>query len=290
MKSTTSIISKEQFFDILNTILTTHDINELLTYVVEEVRKTINADRCTLYLINKETHELYSKVLQAKELVEIRLPIDKTSLAGYCAIMRKIVVIKDAYDDKELSNIDKDLVFDKSWDTKSGYKTKSVLIIPIPDKVDGQLLGVFQALNKEGGFTKNDLDIIEQLTYLLGIAVKNAFLYQMIEQERILREYIMDDIEEGICIVDTKFNIVSANRFIETMSGMRFSISNMIGVNFFDIFTNLEKTELQEKMIEVLEKGYKMVANLPMVEVKVIPYHDDSGKVSKIILIFTRSL
>lgn len=290
MNPNSLIISKESFFDILNTILTTHDINELLTYVVEEVRKIINADRCTLYLINRENNELYSKVLQAKELIEIRLPIDTNSLAGYCAITRKTLIIKDAYDDKEIASIDKELLFDKSWDSKSGYRTKSVLILPIPDKIGGQLLGVFQALNKEDGFTKNDLDIIEQLAYLLGIAVKNGFLYQMIDQERILREYIMDDIEEGICIVDTKFNIFSANRFLETMSGMRFSTASMIGSNFFEIFPNLENSELQEKMFDVIEKGYKMVATLPMVDVKVVPYHDDSGNINKIILIFTRNL
>ncbi|MFQ3573300.1 MAG: GAF domain-containing protein [Thermodesulfovibrionales bacterium] len=288
MKSNTSIIGREQFFDILNTILTTHDINYLLTYVVEEVRKTISADRCTLYLVNNETDELYSKVLQAKELVEIRLPINKNSLAGYSAMTRKTIVINDAYNEKELAMIDKDLLFDKSWDEKSGYKTKSVLILPIPDKVGGNLLGVFQALNKEGGFTKGDLDIIEQLAYLLGIAVKNAFLYQMIEQERVLREYIMDDIEEGICILDTRFNIVSANRFLETMSGMRFNVDSMIGANLFDIFPNFENTELQQKMFDVIDKGYKMVANLPIVEVKVVPYHDERGHVNKIILIFTR--
>ncbi len=284
-----SIISKEKFFGILNTILSTLSIDEILTFVVEEIRKTIGCDRCTLYLINHERGELFSKVLQAKELVEICVPINTQSLAGYGAIKKTIVRIKDAYCEEELCSLDKELFFDKSWDLKSGYRTTSVLVVPIPDKTREELLGVFQALNKPGGFTDEDVDTLEQLGYLLGIAVNNALLYQKIEEEKGLREYIIDDIDEGICILNTRFNIHSANRFIEMMSGMRLSTKDIVGSNFFEIFPNFAQTEIEEKIRDVVDKGYRMTATLPMLEVKIIPYHDANNRLSKIILIFTRT-
>lgn len=281
-------IETGKFFNILGTILSTLDINEILTTVVKEIRSILNADRCTLYLIDREANELYSKVLQADNLVEIRVPIMKSSLAGYAATTEKILNIVDAYDDDELKGIDAELAFNKSWDEKSGYRTKSVLVIPIPIKSGREIIGVFQALNKPDGFSPADVSTMEQLAYLLGIAVNNALLYQTIDEEKKLREYIIDDIEEGICILDTKRRILSASRFLEVMSGMRYTIDTMTGENLFDVFPSFMGTEIEEKINDVLAKGYKMIAQLSVLEVKVIPYLDEKGKTRKLILIFTR--
>lgn len=278
----------DKFFSILSTILSTLNINEILTTVVKEIRSILEADRCTLYLINDDGSELYSKVLQADNLVEIRVPITKTSLAGFAAATKEIVNIKDSYDDAELKSIDSELCFNKSWDEKSGYRTKSVLVVPIPIKSGNEIIGIFQALNKPGGFSELDVNIMRQLAYLLGIAVNNALLYQKIEEEKKLREYIIDDIEEGICILNTDKTVLSASKFLEMMSGMRYTVDTMVGINFFDLFPNFLGTELEEKVHDVLSKGYKMIAQLSVLEVKIIPYLDEKGKTRRLILILTR--
>lgn len=275
------------FFNILNTILSTLNIDEVLTSVVNEIKILLGADRCTLFLVDKDNNELYSKVLQADNLVEIRVPITRNSLAGFSSTTGNILNIRDAYNDKELKSIDCNLCFDKRWDEKSGYRTKSVLAIPV--KAKGEIVGVFQALNKPEGFSDTDVRMMEQLAFLLGIAVNNALSYQAIEEEKKLREYIIDDIEEGICIIDAKKRIISsANRFLEVMSGMRYSADNMIGHDFFEIFPQLIDTQLEEKVNEAIRDGFKKVALLEVLEVKIIPYLDEKGKVRKLILIFTR--
>ncbi|MBZ0156167.1 MAG: GAF domain-containing protein [Alphaproteobacteria bacterium] len=285
-----SAIQLDNFFDILNTILSTLDINEILTSVVEQIRSVIKADRCTLYLIDRDNGELYSKVLQADNLVEIRVPLTNTSLAGYSAFTAQPLIIGDAYNDTELAAIDGELRFDRRWDEKSGYRTRSVLVVPIPFRTDQRILGVFQALNKEGGFTEADLGTMEQLAFLLGIAVNNALLYQSIEEEKKLREYIIDDIEEGICILDRKKRIVSANRFLEVMSGMRYTVDSMAGEDFFALFPTFVGTPVEEKLNDVLVNGYgfKQIAQLELLEVKIIPYFDEKSAVKRVILIFTR--
>jgi len=280
-------LSTEKFFSILDSILSTLDINTLRTTVVKEIQAIIGADRCTLYLINAEAHELYSKVLQADDLVEIRVPITKTSLAGFVATSGWVLNVKDAYDETELEGIDSALSFDKTWDKKSGYRTMSVLTVPIPIK-SVHNIGVFQALNKAGGFSDHDVEIVKQLAYLLGIAVNNALLYQTIEDERRLREYIIDDIEEGICILDTKKRIISASKFLEVMSGMRYTVAAMQGANFFDLFPSFSGTELEEKMSDVFRDGFKKIAQLEVLQIKIIPYLSDKGEITKLILIFTR--
>ncbi len=281
------ILSYENFFSILDTILSTLNIDELLTIVVSKIQSIVGADRCTLYLFSAETNELYSKVLQADNLVEIRVPITKTSLAGFTAATGRLLNIKDAYDDTELAGIDPELSFDRTWDRKSGYWTKSVLVVPIPMK-GSEESGVFEAINKAGGFTDDDVDTVKQLAYILSIAVNNALLYQIAEDEARLREYIIDDIEEGICILDTKKRIISASRFMEVMSGMRYTAAEMRGEDIFDLFPSLAGTELEEKMSEVLRDGFKKVAQLEVLQIKIVPYLNDKGLTTKLILILTR--
>ncbi|MCC6346677.1 MAG: GAF domain-containing protein [Nitrospirales bacterium] len=285
-----SAIQVDNFFEILNTILSTLDINEILTSVVEQIRSVIKADRCTLYLIDRENGELYSKVLQADNLVEIRVPLTNTSLAGYSAFTAQPLTVRDAYDEAELAAIDGELRFDRRWDEKSGYRTRGVMVVPIPFRTNQRILGVFQALNKDGGFTGADLGTMEQLAFLLGIAVNNALLYRSIDEEKKLREYIIDDIEEGICILNRKKRVVSANKFLEVMSGMRHTADSMAGEDFFTLFPTFIGTPVEEKLNDVLVNGYgfKQTAQLELLEVKIIPYLDEQGVVRRVILIFTR--
>jgi PAS domain S-box-containing protein len=281
-------LNTEIFFSTLDRILSTLQINEILTSVVDDIRATLGADRCTLYLIDNETQELYTKVLQSQELIEIRLPLTKTSLAGYTAVTGKTLNIRDAYNSEEILAIDPELSFDRRWDEASGYRTSSVLVVPVPIQRQNKVVGVFQALNKAGGFSAQDVVSAEQLAYLLGIAVTNALLYQAVEDERRLREYIIDDIEDGICIINAKEEIVSANRFIEVMSGLRYSVEEMKGKNLFDVFPQFSDSVFVEKLRDVFEYGYRTEALLEMVAVKLIPYLDENGRLRKVILIFSR--
>lgn len=274
------------FFSLLNTIFSTLDIDEILTKVVREIQSILKADRCTLYLVDWENNELYSRVIQTDDLVEIRLPIKKSSISGYSALTKKTINIKDAYDESELSSFDSELQFDKKWDKESGYRTKSVLVMPIPFKTEGDVIGVFQALNKEGGFLDSDVRTMEQFSYLLNIAIHNALLYKKIEEEKKLKEYILDNIEEGVCILDTNKRVLSASKFLEVMSGLRYSLHSMIGEYFFELFPNFADTPLEEKINEVIIYGFKRIVLLEVLEVKIIPYLDDKGKVKKLVLFF----
>lgn len=282
----TLFLDTNKFFKILEIMLSTLHIEEILTTVVKETSEILGVEKCTLYLLDRENNELYSKVLEGSSLREIRVPISKSSLAGYAAAAGKSIKIKDAYDAQELQIIDKELGFDDRWDKQSGTRTRSVLTIPV--KAKDETVAVFQAINKTGGFSTSDRKAMEHLAFLLGIAVTNCLAYQKIEEEKKFREYIVDDIEEGICILDTKKRIISGNSFLEIMSGGRYSRESMTGKHFFDIFPGLKDTGIREKMDEALVCGFKKIALSEILETKIIPYLDDSGGVRRLILIFTR--
>jgi adenylate cyclase len=274
----------DQVYRVLNRAFSSLSIDELLTAVTDEVKEVLGADRCTLFLIDKEAQELYSKVLQADELAEIRLPLHSQSLAGFVATHSTAINVKDAYDEKKLKQIDRSLRFDFSWDEQSGYRTKSALVVPVRTKTE--TIGALQALNKTGGFTAADVALSERLAFFLGIAVHNSMLYQAVEEERQLKQHIIDGAEDGICIIDTDKKIVSGNRFLKIMSGLEYRVEEMIGQDFFKLFSQFAATDLSKKIDEVLQSGFERVSLMQVMQVKIIPYLDDHGKVKRLILFF----
>ena len=97
------------------------NIDNLLQIIAEETKLALNADRCSVFLYDKDTNELWSKIALGIEAQEIRFSADK-GLAGHVARTGETINIKDAYNDKR---------FNKSVDKKTGYRTKTILCMPI---------------------------------------------------------------------------------------------------------------------------------------------------------------
>ena len=97
------------------------DVDKLIEIIAEETRKSLSADRCTLYLLDKSTNELWSKIALGMGSQEIRFS-SHLGLAGYVATTGKTINIKDAYNDPR---------FNKEIDRQTGYKTKTMLCMPM---------------------------------------------------------------------------------------------------------------------------------------------------------------
>ncbi|TAK60918.1 MAG: GAF domain-containing protein [Bacteroidetes bacterium] len=152
------------------------DLQKLLSNILQTATGTIGADRGTLYLIDEAKGELWSKVAQGTSMVEIRLPIGK-GIAGFVAATGETINIPDAYADSR---------FNPNVDKATGYRTKTILCMPMKNK-DGKIIGVFQLLNKnDGTFTKEDEEFIDALSIHASIAIENAQLaQQMVNNERL---------------------------------------------------------------------------------------------------------
>ena len=158
---------------ILNSSL---DLDQLLTFNLETALRLIQCDRGTLYLVDEVKNELWSKVLKASEIIEIRLPLGK-GIAGNVAITGEIYNNSDVYSDEK---------FDRLVDQKTGYKTKSMLCVPVKDR-SGKIIGVFQLLNKVNGvFSTQDEQFVQALSTHVAIAITNAQVtQQMVQSERL---------------------------------------------------------------------------------------------------------
>ncbi|HSK04495.1 MAG TPA: GAF domain-containing protein [Kofleriaceae bacterium] len=143
------------------------DLDALLTLIMAKVTELMDADRSTLYLVTEDGGWLWSKVVQGDERVEIRLEVGE-GVAGWVAQTREIVNIPDAYADQR---------FQPSVDLKSGYRTRSILSVPMLGALGG-LVGVLQVLNKsDGPFTHSDEELLLALSSQAAIAIENARLY-----------------------------------------------------------------------------------------------------------------
>jgi signal transduction histidine kinase len=158
------------------TVNSTLDLDRLLDLILDAARRSIKADRGTLYLLDDRKGELWSKAAHGDNLFEIRLPVGK-GLAGYVARTGETINIRDAY---------KDPRFNPEIDLKSGYKTKTALCMPMRDK-EGKTVGVFQLLNKDNGaFTDEDEAFIAAFSVHAAIALQNARLVQeTVQNERL---------------------------------------------------------------------------------------------------------
>ncbi len=158
------------------TIALETNIDTLLTIIAQEIKLALNADRCTVFLFDRKKDELWSKVALGMDTQEIRFSA-KSGLAGYVAQTGETINIKEAY---------KDPRFNKEIDSKTGYKTKTILCMPIRN-MSHEIMGVFQVLNKlEGTFDQKDEDLLLAIGSSAGIALENANLFD--KQQKHIQE------------------------------------------------------------------------------------------------------
>ena len=168
------------------------DIDVLLKVIAEETKIAIQADRCTVFLLDKDKNELWSKVALGMDSQEIRFPADK-GLAGYVVKTGEPLNIADAYADDR---------FNPDIDKKTGYHTKTILCMPIKNN-NQEIIGAFQVLNKFGGvFTKSDEDLLVAIGGSASIALENAQLFErqkeLYKEQKALFESFIDTLATSI--------------------------------------------------------------------------------------------
>ncbi|WP_447980462.1 GspE/PulE family protein [Candidatus Nitrospira bockiana] len=168
------IARDEEVKRISNQIHAAKDLDQILLDLNREILGLFEAEELSIYAVDPEKKEIFSKVPHVDGVEEIRLPISEQSLAGFSAKYLRPVNIDDAYNKAELMKIHPLLSHDTAWDKKTGFRTKQVLNYPIVAE-NKYLMGVVQLLNKKGGgrFTKKDEESVAEIAKSLGIAFYN---------------------------------------------------------------------------------------------------------------------
>jgi putative nucleotidyltransferase with HDIG domain len=143
------------------------DFNSLFPIIIEKASFAMSAERTSLYMIDWEKNEIWTQV--AQEVKQIRLPMG-VGISGKVAESGEIINVADAW---ELD------YFNRDFDLKNNFRTKSVLCVPINSK-NGKRLGVLQVINKKSKsrFDEEDEAYINSLSAQIGIALENSFLHE----------------------------------------------------------------------------------------------------------------
>jgi len=156
-----------------NKIHATDNIAQIMIDLAPEICELFQCERLTLYVVDKERRVLVSKVktgIDSNE--ELALPINKQSIAGYVALACDTVRINNLDDPEELKRIDPELQFCGQIDQATGYRTKQMLVAPLLQGLDKELVGVLQLINQrtDGQFNNVAEDGLEQFCAVLALA------------------------------------------------------------------------------------------------------------------------
>jgi HD-GYP domain-containing protein (c-di-GMP phosphodiesterase class II) len=180
------------------------DINKLLDLILFKCREITAADAGSLYLVERSkdessteddqlSFELAQNFSVAVPFQKTKVALKETSIAGYAALTGKVVNVPDAYNPPAGSPFK----ISRSFDEKSGYKTRSMLAVPMRDHQD-EIIGVVQLINKKKDpktvlrpvtlvdstvipFTSVDEELVTSLASQAAVAYENTRLIQEIK-------------------------------------------------------------------------------------------------------------
>lgn len=165
------VIHNQEYFAALLSIAqelsSVLDLDILSTKIMVKAQQFLNADRCSLFLIDKEQQMLWSIVSTSSSKIYVAIG---EGIAGTVADTGETINIPDAYEDSR---------FNPSVDKATGYHTKSILCIPIKNSKN-EIIGVTQMINKKNGnsFDDTDVELLSAFNVFCGIALTNATIYQ----------------------------------------------------------------------------------------------------------------
>ncbi|KUF96943.1 UDP-N-acetylglucosamine--peptide N-acetylglucosaminyltransferase SEC [Phytophthora nicotianae] len=201
---TVACIARERVKDVLSIVQDMHrDLGfiSLMFTISTRVQRFVNSDRCTLYIVDRAKNELWT--LQGE--VNIRVPINQ-GIAGAVAMNNEAINLENAYDDPR---------FNKDFDQKLGYQTRSVLAMPLRNG-SGEVIAVVQLINKldaSGVFSTDDEELLGTFLQIAGPILFNSHSHLKIassqNKEEVGTEFTGKSTRGGQEIVE--MNVISEN-------------------------------------------------------------------------------
>jgi GAF domain-containing protein len=210
------------------------DLEKTLTTVMDEAKKLMNADRSTVWLLDRDRNELWTKIPNANgTLQKLSIPMG-TGFVGKAAITGQSLMIPfDLYDhpDSETS---------QQTDQKTRYRTCSLLCMPLFN-ADGELVGVTQLVNKKkqgdfppynpadwpnvpdcwkASFDRSDQEFMEAFNSQAVVALQNAKLFNTVKQQQQQQQDLIRNVSSGVIFTDKTGHITVANEKVKYLLGL----------------------------------------------------------------------
>ena len=161
-----------RFVDIANRVSDSLSLDVLIPRLMDVVTESLGADRSSLFLLDKDRGELFSRIMQGSVMGEVRFAAT-LGIAGAVLASGRGVIIPDAYAEP---------LFNRDMDVHTGYRTRNLLCVPIRNR-NQEVIGITQALNKlDGDFDDDDQQLLEALSQQAAAALENARLFEKVDR------------------------------------------------------------------------------------------------------------
>jgi Nif-specific regulatory protein len=152
------------------------DVISLLDLITIETKALLKADRVSIFLLDREKCELWSVISQEKRIMRLDA---RLGIAGSVAMTGQTINVADAYEHP---------LFYKELDLQTGYRTKTLLAVPLRD-LRGEIIGVGEAINKsEGLFTDEDAELLQTLAAHVSDTIETTQLERQLQDHPLPRE------------------------------------------------------------------------------------------------------
>lgn len=211
------------------------DLEETLKRVMDEAKELMNADRSTLWLLDRAAGKLWTTITQDDgSTKELRIALGK-GFAGMVAVSgERLNIPFDLYDHPDSETA-------KQMDRQNGYRTCSLLCMPVFN-ADQELIGVTQLVNKkksgdfppyhhrfwpkapecfQASFDRHDEEFMEAFNIQAGVALQNAQLFATVKQQEQMQRDILRSLSNGVISTDKAGLIIAANESAKQMLGLQ---------------------------------------------------------------------
>ncbi|MDP2825147.1 MAG: GAF domain-containing protein [Sulfuritalea sp.] len=213
-------------------------LDPLLMKIMAAATALLDADRGTLFLYDPTRDELFSRVAEGFASKEIRFPAN-AGIAGECFSTGGVINISDAYSDPR---------FNPEFDRQTGYRTHSMLCMPILARGERKI-GVMQILNRKGGgFGRADERRLQAFSAQAAVAIENAQLFEEVTAERNYNEAILHSMNNAVLTLDVNGVLRKVNE--SALRILRRSAGELIGHTLGEHFVGRNNwvTESLEKV------------------------------------------
>ncbi|HSM57812.1 MAG TPA: ATP-binding protein [Candidatus Sulfomarinibacteraceae bacterium] len=276
-------------YDLTYSLTASLQLESIFSQLTDPVRRTLNVETISVGLTDEVTGEIeFIDMLMGprfKDLPPIRLKSGQ-GIAGEVARTGEPLIVNNVYKDER---------FHREIDDSSGFRTNSILCVPL--KVEQRVIGVLEAINKQhGSFNKDDLRLLQAITGPLAAAIENARLHEDVVAEKRRQETIFASMSEGALTVNARGIITTANESLLTLLGYE-SDDPLIGQPAQDAIQIHAREDFANFMDHVLPAGEgksEIAADLVQsnggqvpVLISGAPIVDDEGEPSEMIFVFT---
>lgn len=163
------------------------NLDEAILGASKEICTLFRADRLTVYTVSEDKSCLISRVkTEFDSFQEMKLPLSEHDIVNFVCQHKRIVNLKDVYNQQELMKLDARLYFNKEVDNRTGYRTKQMLVAPILNAGDKALLGIIQAINHKNDQPFPDIILqgMNEICQVLAIVFRQRPKQQLMTKSR----------------------------------------------------------------------------------------------------------